>query len=1112
MLNNNLNANGEMKLSLDTLTSDFRLFDLFGNTETLSVTQLWVLEVENKEAKTSELQFLYARTLPATYQSDSWTGSTSKKAELDEKQAIKIHALMLHTSSAKLLTFLQTFCHGGTLQEASEIATLALDKLDKKSRPKIGSVTFGTQPQIRPVMHLPTRDYFALKTKRLSPSSFASADSAAIFSENKTTLFTTHKGDERKIAKAVCEVLNADTGIKFDDLDAWRLGDFEFICLPGLANAIRPKFELSLKEDCSFILFEPLTRQPSDLLLVLNTYSDDAVYGSYSVCLEKTTEYPLKHIFQIAQLKKQQATAYTLEIYVSDPTSKEWYLQLQIGGVFVRNITCTQNIITPVNCKDQINWLEKQVPHRDKAKLDAAKQIARNTTQSRSEIARNANDVWIDENRSIQHKVAELLPKKSHGHFFPTLSTSGGTSRLDLVSWLRNIFTNHDTAQIAWIDPFMEDVGVDLLHRLGSATGNYLFITTKKLSNDDASGKTERIKNLLTRCKAWGDGYGNVRLRVLVVPESQLHDRMILIRANDGKALAGYHLSNSIQRANDNYPLLVTPIPLDVLPDVFEFVDGVIQNTYYGEGKKAPTSALIFDSETNKSASQATTFHPPAWWNLPSVGDVLAWWLEDADLVTLSGENLREDMQTKKYLTNESFNREWFGDIPKKLWSEGLSLPDFDSAWDTLGVLLAHNPYIYESLTSDLSPLSKQFRENLLAYLHPSRTNALSAPPRKSYLDIEYYLAKSLKELLSSHHDPLRDFQGLTRESTWGDCYATKILWLKAPNELISWLQTICAEVINPQSRKYALVNDALQIISLMLSFKPTQEQLEALLKSNLTILVWIGIHTLKKRLIEGQCDHETLMLLELLEPNDTQRMVLCWMINEAHCAKSNSKTCLTTKLIELIQAPVTDQTLQNLLEPMRGRSGRLYHITPWILESVLTPMLERKLITPAQLSRVWLNDLLERWELILNKKEQSVCFLLESDGGFTDEVAILISSISVEYQHQHIEKLWQIFNKCARIIRRPLSADFGYSHCIHTQEINLWLNALLKRVISLTKSDCEHSLEELLAESDALADLLPTSDMRQTIGRFDSYLIADPDEIKAHRLLEKIRSAGNVQ
>lgn len=1103
MLNNNLNANGEMKLSLDTLTSDFRLFDLFGNTETLSVTQLWVLEVENKEAKTSELQFLYARTLPATYQSDSWTGSTSKKAELDEKQAIKIHALMLHTSSAKLLTFLQTFCHGGTLQEASEVATLALDKLDKKSRPKIGSVTFGTQPQIRPVMHLPTRDYFALKTKRLSPSSFASADSAAIFSENKTTLFTTHKGDERKIAKAVCEVLNADTGIKFDDLDAWRLGDFEFICLPGLANAIRPKFELSLKEDCSFTLFEPLTRQPSDLLLVLNTYSDDAVYGSYSVCLEKTTEYPLKHIFQIAQLKKQQATAYTLEIYVSDPTRKEWYLQLQIGGVFVRNITCTQNIITPVNCKDQINWLEKQVPHRDKAKLDAAKQVARNTTQSRSEIARNANDVWFDENRSIQHKVAELLPKKSHGHFFPTLSTSGGTSRLDLVSWLRNIFTNHDTAQIAWIDPFMEDVGVDLLHRLGSATGNYLFITTKKLSNDDASEKTKRIENLLTRCKAWGDGYyGNVRLRVLVVPESQLHDRMILIRANDGKALAGYHLSNSIQRANDNYPLLVTPIPLDVLPDVFEFVDVVIQNTF---------SKLIFDSETNKSASQATTFQTPEWWSLPRAGDVLAWWLEDTDLVTLSGENLREDMQAKKYLTitNESFNREWFGDIPKKLWSEGLSLPCFDSAWDALGVLLDHNPYIYESLTEDRSLLPKQFKENLLAYLNPSRANALSAPPRKSYLDIEHYLAKSLKELLFSDEVPYR---GHLRESTSGDHYAIKVLWLKAPDELINWLQTICTEVIVPRSRKHTLASEILRIISLMSSFNSTKEQFEALLKSNLTILVWIGIHALKDRLMEGQPDHETLMLLELLEPNDTQRMVLCWMINEAHCAKSNSKTCLTTKLIELIQAPVTDQTLQNLLEPMRGRLGRLYHITPWILESVLILMLERKLITLAQLSQAWLCDLVERWEEVLKDRKQSVCFSLESDGGFTDEVAILISSISVEYQHQHIEKLWQIFNKCARIIRRPLSTEFDYSCSIHAQEINLWLNALLKRVISLTKSDCEHSLEELLAASDGLAHLLPPSDIRQTVGRFDSYLMADSDEIKTHRLLEKIRSAGKVQ
>ena len=52
---------------------------------------------------------------------------------------------------------------------------------------------------------------------------------------------------------------------------------------------------------------------------------------------------------------------------------------------------------------------------------------------------------------------------------------------------------------------------------------------------------------------------------------------MILIRSANGQPLAGYHLSNSVQRASEKHPLLVTPIPLDVIPQVFEYVDQIIQ-------------------------------------------------------------------------------------------------------------------------------------------------------------------------------------------------------------------------------------------------------------------------------------------------------------------------------------------------------------------------------------------------------------------------------------------------------------------------------------------------------------------------------------------------------
>ena len=56
---------------------------------------------------------------------------------------------------------------------------------------------------------------------------------------------------------------------------------------------------------------------------------------------------------------------------------------------------------------------------------------------------------------------------------------------------------------------------------------------------------------------------------------SLFHDRYILIFDADGHAMEGYHLSNSIQAATQFDPMLVTPIPVDILGEVASYVTQV---------------------------------------------------------------------------------------------------------------------------------------------------------------------------------------------------------------------------------------------------------------------------------------------------------------------------------------------------------------------------------------------------------------------------------------------------------------------------------------------------------------------------------------------------------
>lgn len=266
-----------MTSPLCTLLSDSRLYNLFGDDQNLTVSQIWVLEIEWEDS--SELRFLYGRSLSGNYQSNSWSGTASPKTRLTENCSVKTHALTLHTSTERLKAFLEHFISGVTLQKSSQLSGL---NISEKLAKAVGTSTFGENPITRPVMHFPTRDYYRFRTNRLSPTSYSSVDSGAISPRGKSNVFSVLEGYDSTITKFACQVLDADTGLDFSTIDSWRIGDFEFICAPGLNATERSKYDISLKgQQSSLTLFEPLTREPSDLLVIVRAYSDDSIQSSY---------------------------------------------------------------------------------------------------------------------------------------------------------------------------------------------------------------------------------------------------------------------------------------------------------------------------------------------------------------------------------------------------------------------------------------------------------------------------------------------------------------------------------------------------------------------------------------------------------------------------------------------------------------------------------------------------------------------------------------------------------------------------------------------------------------------------------------------------------------
>lgn len=1094
------------------LLSDSRLYDLFGDDQNLTVSQIWLLEIEWEDS--SELRFLYGRSLSGNYQSNSWSGSVSSKMPLTENCSVRTHALTLHTSTERLRTFLEHFICGETFQKSCQFSGLNIsDKLAKA----IGTSTFCVNPITRPVMHLPTRDYYRFQTNRLSPTSYSSVDSGAISSREKSKLFSVLEGYDMKIAKFACQVLDADTGLDFSTIDSWRIGDFEFICAPGLNASERSKYDVSLKgQQSSLTLFEPLTREPSDLLVIVKAYSDGGLQSSYIANLSKNASYPLHHTFELKVFQDQASTAYTMEVYALGINGEQSFLLLQTGAEFVREMNLNMQLVEPIRANYQFEWLAKKVPKRERARLETAGQIGRAISRpSRSQMGGYADDPWVPLNWLIQNRVKQLCPKKSDGRFFPTLNDSSGMSRLELIDWLKGIFERHHDAKIAWIDPFMEDVGIELLNRLGTATADYLVITTEKMSNDDSikeADEPNRVENLLARCSGWNNGYfGSVCLKILSVPDKKLHDRMILIRSANGQPLAGYHLSNSVQRASEKLPLLVTPIPLDVIPQVFEYVDQIIQSTLYGEGNPHLPTRIIFNSADISSCEEEKPKglnHNSSFAELPCAGSVLAWWLDDEQLSNLSGAVLMEQMSAKGYIKDGKLDGDRFDALPAKFWTEGLPIADFHSAWDALGYVIANSPasrYAGSLYNKEQSVLSELVKVALLEHISPSRAKALQPRLTKKQLDIEHYCSQGLTALLLSKNDPFSTFTYSPVDTSWSDYYSIQLLWSQAPKQLVSWLNTIFSEPIK-SPRTHALVVEALKHICLCVSFDKHHEQIDALLQSNVSVIIWIGLHALENALNRGVWGIEALSKIDHIESATVRRIILCWLINEANYLNSEIKPQLIACLIQSLKAPLADDELKDILQPVRGRLGRLHHFTPWILESMLVPMLEKRTIDITQVAHQWLTELTTQWRTAL--KNESLYFTLDADGAFTDELAIatkyLVSADLVEI----VRELRNVFDALARTIRRPMSAQISCKSYNNAHQVNLWLYALARRIKTLVPDELP-LLNELLLESEEIIERISPSTWRWSSSKdLLTYVNGDPEQIGSHGLHQIIQRA----
>lgn len=1127
-------------MNFDNLILDPRLYDIFGADKQACALQIWLMEF--KSAEETQVKWLYGRALPADFISSQWRGNVKgKMTKLSEQDSVRVLPFTVYISASSLKLFAESLIKGSTLHDASIAANI---NADEKIIKIFNFVTFKPDTCVRPVMHLPTRDYFKSVTKRLSPSSYASYDSGAISSVSKPSLFESFDSkNAARVARIVCDLIDADTGMAFAEYDAWRFGDFEFLCAPALSRKEASRVSFKTKgEFTSLTLFESLTHFPAKLLVIIKSFSGGCLQSTHVTTIDKNETYPITKRFDVDSFKKQTATACTLEILAQRDDTDEAFMCVLNGYTFNRSMNMNLNVYHSIRTGDKTDWLAKQVPKGERHRLESAWEVSRSTIRSRHVYGNYRDDQWVDLNYTVARSLTRLLPKKSESQFFPKLSDSRGMSRLELVAWLRKTFDAYPTAQIAWFDPYMEDVGIELLNRMGTETGDYLIFTSEKPQSStnlqkinttiqvdvskpinetsqqitDCKAAQDRIQNLIQKCQEWGNSsFGNVHLRVVALPAEKIHDRMILVRSPQGLPVVGYHVSNSVQLANENNPLLVTSIPRDILPDVFSYMDDLIESSLHTT-EKSKIGKVIFDSRDHDINPGTTNFRYLTPFDFKHSGDVFSWWLNIPEMKGLYGDKLRETAGKLDLHKDDKLNKQRFGDIPSHFWETGFDLEPFNCIWDAFGKILANLP-AGELYRMGNRPLLSSVEDKLVQYLDANRQVHLDHRKHsRSLIDYDRYLDKDLHFWLKDGGPPERIFSYSPGSYLYGDYYAITLMWMKAPVRFVRWLsEQINAwphgnvEWAKSQVRLYDLITTALRHICVDPYHGNSQESVNALISSGTPILQWIGLHFLSDQIKNND---DAIQQFEQLDFFSTKEKlyILCWLINEANYLQSDSREVLIKHLGTLIQQPLADHEFRELLEPVRGHSGRLHHMTAWILEAMLVPMLEQGVVNPSQIAFQWLEDLIVQWKP--ESSDKHIFFNMKREGAFTDELVILFSCLSEIDQLRIVNNIKIVADKMARNIRKPIAAQVDWRIYSYSHFINLWIFALASRLQLFSKEPkVENVIISIQDECNSLIDRL-SQNYRDVLSNDEliKYSMGDPEQLLNHLLLGVVRNIIN--
>ncbi len=1101
-----------MIISLNDLLNDGRLERLFSESGRDCALQLWILQIRSAEGLYNRL--LYGRLLPYNHSDNTWHATDDDHFKPVGEYQAQIIRVNLYIRSSHTALLLEHLSDGQDLTRISKELKLSLRP---KLASRVGETKIGLPLAYRPVSYLMNRDAPSRIVPH-SPHGAAGAFSASISQIDKLSLFRINADFDGSLVSFIVEQLNSDTGLDFRDEDLWRFGELELLVFPTLDDSERELLSVGWKADRKTFAVKLNTIQLPHynrfhVRLCVTTNSSQLIHASVAT-VECAEGGEFECEFEVPEQLHPISDGTEVEVYGSkmeDNHTGSLCCRWRIG--YIREIAINGHLEGNSAGSIHLDWLEKVTKSpAARKRLEAAQAINQGGTGFLTRVGDRSADPWVPINLEVKSLIAKLHPPKSNGRFFDRLCDSNGSGRLDFVLWIKDLLVNNQNHQVLIFDPYFEDAGIGLIVPNAGDQGDYVVFTTLPKPPKQELWYTlllgwfmkifgrrkvrpplrNRINNLLASCDQLKPLLKRVRLRVYGLKDGALHDRYILIVGKDGLPVSGFNLSNSIQKANENYPLLITPIPADVLLKVLKYASGLLSQAAEEPSNDDEAGStkiqLIFDSKWAQEAPRKR-FEPLTFLNNNLAGDVLAEWTGEQSLRRVKGEALKQRMREVGLLIEESLVLKDTPGLKGCVDFQTSDFGNFKAKWEVLGDILADTPAGNMLDTAELSANTAflnflaHFLSNSFCRVHSEEVDAPISHVATSFFQ------KSTQELLTASYKPHHFFHPVKYTVlTWAEYFAVKILWAQDPDALVSITETqtatVQAEIRQTEAVKLSLLSQILSEVSLGAELGLPDVQKNRLLRSANGLLKWMGLNALESQLKHPDGVSEVIRCMSSF--SDSEKIqTLGWMINHfgGHPDRVTIFRGLVDSLIEILPPKIDGDGADFLVHSLRGHMRRLSWYEPWLFQDVISPLMAAKRIAVDDLCRIWANELVAYLEDTL--KGEVEIFKRNSEGYVTEVAAYLFGLSSLQQQKRAIKALRKVLDKVRRDVQQPLASTLNWGKWNISLVVAMWILAFTRWVshFMTEPSGIEPEIKSLSNETRRLALLRPVSEWKSRRG-----------------------------